>query len=294
MEAKVQTYNYKCPDRISKNQLRSLRFVHDRFSRNISSAISAFLRKVVEISLEDIEQVSYGEFLATVSDPTCYSSVSLKPLEGTAALDIAPEAIFTILDRLLGGSGKPLDMERSMTEIEQKVVIRFLKLLVDNLREAWRHIYPIEFSVIHVETHPQMVQIVSPTDMVVLFKFQMRTHEVTTKINLAIPTLVLEPIMCIFDREWSGRKKAAASLTLAGNIEKMPVKVAIETGETSYPIRSIQSLQVGDTLVLDQRQDLPVVIRVGGHEKLRVIVRFEANRKSFEIVETATSVTRKL
>ena len=294
MEASVEPYNYKRPDRISKNQLRSLHFVHDRFARNISSAISALLRQVVEITLNDISQVSYAEFLASVPDPTCYSSVSLKPLEGSAALEIAPEAIFAILDRLLGGTGKPLQMERPMTEIEQKVVARILKLVVDNLREAWRPIYPIEFAITTVETHPHMVQIVSPGEMVVVFKFQMRTRDVTTDIKLAFPTLVLEPIMHIFNKEWSGSKKTAAGLTLAGNVEKMPVNVAIETGETGYPIRSIRSLQIGDTLVLEQRQELPVVVRVGGKDKLKVAVRFEANRKSFEIVETTMSAMREL
>ena len=167
MTPSVQLYNFNRSDRISKNQLRSLRFVHDRFARNISSAISAFLRKVVEINLDNIDQVSYSEFLAAASDPTCYSAISLKPLEGSAALEIAPEAIFTILDRLLGGTGQPLDMERPMTEIEQRVVERILNLVMDNLREAWRHIYPIEFEVTTVETHPQMVQIVSANEMVV-------------------------------------------------------------------------------------------------------------------------------
>ncbi len=290
MESSVEAYNYKRPDRISKNQLRSLHFIHDRFARNISSAMSAYLRKVMEINLDSIEQVSYAEFLAAADDPTCYSSVSLKPLDGSAALEIAPQAIFTILDRLLGGTGNPLDMERPMTEIEQKVVRGILNLVVDNLREAWLHIYPIEFAVTTVDTHPHMVQIVAPSEMVVVFKFQMRAREVSTKLNLAFPTLVLEPIMHIFDKEWSGARKTVAKLTLAGNIEKMPVNVAIETSETSYPMRSIRSLQVGDTLLMEQREELPVVIRVGGIEKMKASVRIESNRKSFEIVDAVCSL----
>lgn len=295
MEQKVQPYNYKRPDRISKNQLRSLHFVHDRFARNISSAVSAFLRKVVEISLDSIEQVTYAEFLQAASDPTCYSSVSLKPLEGSAALELGPDAIFSILDRLLGGSGVPLKTERAMTEIEQNVVQRVLKLFVDNLREAWRQIYPIEFAVIATETHPHMVQIVSPNEMVVVFKFQMRTRDVAAaKISLAFPTLVLEPIIHIFDKELSGRKKATAGSTLVSNIHNVPVNVAIETAETFYPMRSILSLQAGDTLVLEQRKDLPVVLRIGGKDKLKAIARLEANRKSFEIVEAASAAVGSL
>src|SRR5207253_9676511 len=93
-EKKIVRYNFKRPDRISKNQIRSLHFVHDRFARNASSSLSAYLRMVVEISLEAIEQVTYADFLTNAADPTCYASVSLKPLDGQAALELRPEAIF--------------------------------------------------------------------------------------------------------------------------------------------------------------------------------------------------------
>src|SRR5437762_13780917 len=105
-EKKIVRYNFKRPDRISKNQIRSLHFVHDRFARNFSSSVSAYLRTVVEVSLENIAQISYSEFLNTVSDPTCYAAISLKPLDGLAALEIGPSLIFPMMDRLLGGAGR--------------------------------------------------------------------------------------------------------------------------------------------------------------------------------------------
>ena len=79
-DKRVQKYNFKRPDRISKNQIRSLHFVHDRFARNFSSSLSAYLRTVVEVSLENIGQISYSEFMSTVSDPTCYVAISLRSL----------------------------------------------------------------------------------------------------------------------------------------------------------------------------------------------------------------------
>ena len=291
METKIQRYNYKRPNRITKGQLRSLHFVHDRFARNFSSAISAYLRKVVEIDLDSLDQTTYAEFLSATSDPTCYSAVSLKPLDGSAGLEIAPEAIFTIIDRMLGGTGKPIETIRAMTEIEQKVVQTILKLIVDNLRESWRQIYEIEFAITATETNPHMIQVVLPNEMVIVFVFQMRTEDCTAKINLAFPTVVLEPIIHIFDKELTGPKKTAAGSTLAANVHKVPVKVSIETGETWFPMRSILSLEAGDTLVLEQRKDLPVVLRIGGKDKLKANARLEATRKTFEIVESLTVPT---
>src|ERR1700681_1087605 len=105
---KVLRYNFKRPDRISKNQIRSLHFVHDRFARNFSSSVSAYLRTVVEVSLENIAQISYAEFLNSVSDPTCYAAISLKPLDGLAAVEMGPALVFPMIDRLLGGAGRPM------------------------------------------------------------------------------------------------------------------------------------------------------------------------------------------
>src|SRR5215813_11752907 len=126
-DRKIQKYNFKRPDRISKNQIRSLHFVHDRFARNFSSSLSAYLRTVVELSLENIAQISYSEFMNTVSDPTCYSAIALKPLDGLAALEIGPALVFPMLDRLLGGIGRPIATVRPMTEIEQSIIQNVLK-----------------------------------------------------------------------------------------------------------------------------------------------------------------------
>src|SRR2546425_5958537 len=107
-DKKILKHNFKRPDRISKNQIRSLHCVHDRFARNFSSSVSAYMRTVVEITLENIVQLSYSEFLNTVADPTCYAAISLKPLDGIAAIEMSPTLAFPMIDRLLGGAGQPM------------------------------------------------------------------------------------------------------------------------------------------------------------------------------------------
>jgi flagellar motor switch protein FliM len=241
-DKKIQTYNFKRPDRISKNQIRSLHFVHDRFARNASSSLSAYLRMVVEISLEAIEQVTYADFLANAADPTCYASVSLKPLDGQAALELRPEAVFPMIDRLLGGSGESIQNIRPMTEIEQRIIQAILKLLVDNLKESWRPVYSIDFATTSLETHPHMVQVVGPNEMIIHFKFKVRMKNAVSRINLAFPTLVLEPIIHIFDQDWHNRKKIAHDGSLLQQLRQVPVSVAIETAETSFPMQSLVSL----------------------------------------------------
>jgi flagellar motor switch protein FliM len=281
-EKKIQLYNFKRPDRISKNQIRSLHFVLDRFARNFSSSVSAYLRTVVEVSLENIGQISYGEFLGVVSDPTCYAAVSLKPLDGLAAVELSPNLVFPMIDRLLGGAGKAIP-PRPMTEIEQSIIQNVLKLLVDNLKESWRPVYSIDFAITATETHPHMLQITAPTEMIILFQFQVRMRDTAAKMHIAVPTVVLEPIIHIFDQEWHSRKKIIQDRTFLHLLRSIPVKVSIETTDTIFPMDALMSLQVGDTLVLDQRQEWPVRIKVAGKEKMCAQARMDPNRKTFGI-----------
>jgi flagellar motor switch protein FliM len=287
MEKKVQSYNFRRPDRISTNQIRSLHFVHDRFARNASSSLSAYLRTIVEISLESIEQVTYTEFLSHAADPTCYAALSLKPLDGLAALELRPDTVFPMIDRMLGGSGETIANIRPMTEIEQRVIQAILKIIVENLKESWKPIFPIEFATTSMETRPHMVNVVGPNEMVVHFKFKLRMKGLTSKVNLAFPTLVLEPIIHIFDQDWNSRKKVTHDASLLTQLRQVPVNISIETGETQFPAESLLSLEVGDTIVLDQRTEWPMQIKVAGRRKLLSRAKFDASRKTFSVTSTA-------
>src|SRR5687767_3521242 len=115
-------YNFRRPDRISKEQLRSLHFLHDRFAHNVSTSLSAFLRSVTEVSIVSVEQFAYSEFLMSLPEQTAFYAVGMEPLEGTAAIEVNPNIAFTLVDRLLGGTGETQALLRPLTEIEQNVI----------------------------------------------------------------------------------------------------------------------------------------------------------------------------
>jgi flagellar motor switch protein FliM len=188
-----------------------------------------------------------------------------------------------MIDRLLGGAGRPMTNVRPMTEIEQSIIQNILKLLVDNLKESWRQVYAIEFAATATETHPHMIQITAPNEMVIHFQFQVRMRETLARMHLAIPTLVLEPIIHIFDQEEYSHRKVIHDGTLLQLLRSVPVKVSIETSETSFPMQSLLSLQAGDTIVLNQKEEWPVIIKVAGKNKLYAKSQMDASRKTFSI-----------
>ncbi len=138
-----------------------------------------------------------------------------------------------------------------------------------------------------METRPHMVQVVGPNEMVIHFKFKLRMKGQTTKLNLAFPTLVLEPIIHIFDQDWNSQKKITHDGALLTQLRQVPVNISIETGETQFPMESLMSLEVGDTLVLDQRTEWPMQIKVENRKKLLARAKFDSSRKTFSVISQA-------
>jgi flagellar motor switch protein FliM len=281
-EKNIQSFTFKRPDLISKQQMRSLELLHERFARNFSSSISAYLRTGVEVSLESSEQVSYSDFLKSAADPTCYAAISAKPLDGLVAVEFTPQIVFPMIDRLLGGTGQELRTLRPMTEIEQNIMQRILKLLTDNLKESWRPLCEIDFAAGAMETHPGMLQVVQAGEMVVHFGFQVRMRQTIAKMRLAFPTQVLAPIVHIFDQESYSRKRNMQEGPVL-QLRNVPVNVTVETAATPFPIQSLLSLQIGDTLVLDQRHEWPVQLKVAGHDKLQAVPQSHSSKKRFVV-----------
>ena len=98
-------FDFRRLDRIAKSQLRAIHLLHDNFVRNLGASLSAYLRSYLTVNLVSVEQLSYAVFLEGLPSPTCITSLSLKPYEGNAVLELNPSIIFPVLEMLLGGNG---------------------------------------------------------------------------------------------------------------------------------------------------------------------------------------------
>ena len=117
-DKQIIIYDFKRPNRVSKEQLRAIKGIHDKLARNLASQISSIMRSIVEIKLHSVDQMTYGEFLMSLPSPTSFNVFSIKPLDGNCVLEINPSIAFPMIDRLLGGNGDGFDSNRELTEIE--------------------------------------------------------------------------------------------------------------------------------------------------------------------------------
>ena len=283
VQKKVSLYNFRRPDRVSREQMRSLHFMHDRFARNFSSSLSAYLRSITEVNLVSVEQLSYQEFLLSVPDPTCFNAISIKPLEGAFALEVNPQLVFPIIDKMLGGPGEALRQLRTMTDIEQSIFDGVLKLALEDLREAWRGIVDLDFKIQARETSPQLIQIVAPNEVVILVVFEVKMGSVVGMFNLAIPSIILEPISAKFDQEmFTGYKKSGTfeeARLLMENIKRCSMSVSAEIRGTSLRLQDVLALQAGDLIPLNKRFDAVLDLTVDGIPRYQGYVALNANNK---------------
>ena len=189
---KISVYDFRRPDRVSKEQLRSIRNLHDKFARNFSSNLSSFLRTITDISLVSVDQMTYGEFLMSLPDPTSFNIISMIPLQGNAVLEINPSLIFPIVDKLLGGQGLPLFQVRELTQLEMTIIDGIIQLVLTDLEDVWTQIVPnVRFKKELSDNSPPVIQIVAPNEVVVLIVFEVKFGEATGMVNLCLPALRL-------------------------------------------------------------------------------------------------------
>src|SRR6266436_9307094 len=158
-------FDFRRLDRIAKSQLRAIHLLHDNFVRNLGASLSAYLRSYLTVNLVSVEQLSYAEFLEGLPSPTCITSLSLKPYDGNGVLELNPSLVFPIIEMLLGGTGKSsANIQRDLTEIEQRLLDGLFRIILQDLREAWKSVTAVDFTIESMETEPQLLHLLAPNE----------------------------------------------------------------------------------------------------------------------------------
>jgi len=286
-------FDFRRPDRISKSQLRAIHLLHDNFVRSLVASLSAYLRSYLIVNLISVEQLSYAEFLEGLPSPTCMLSLSLKPYDGSAVLELNPALVFPILEILLGGTGKtPAQARREITEIEQSLLDGLFRIILNDLKEAWRVVTNIDFSIESMETEPQSLKILAPNEAVVAIGIEVRIGDRIGMMNIAMPSIVIKMMRQKFDQQWSVRKTESTELeqgrvlTLVEEAS-LGMEMRLQGGEIA--VEELMSLKVGDVLSFDYSVRQPLECLINGKLKFRGQIVSNGSRKAFLIGSESVS-----
>src|SRR3954451_23035505 len=274
-DVEVRTYDFKRPERVSKDQMRALEALHEGFSRNFGAPLSGYLRTIVEVSVASIEQLTFSEFIHALPNPTFFIPLNPKPLDGQMCLEISPLIIYPIIDRLLGGSSADLFIpQRPLAQIEQRLVQRITDRATQHLSEAWSNLTPVTFSVNYFESNPQLVQIVPPNETVVVVGFELKMGNRAGTMSLCIPYNVIEPIMGVLAAQnwFSYQRKGGQEdhlRKLTRSVSNAPLEMRAFLARTTISMNDLLSLQVGDIITTDKSCEGEAFMQVEGRNKFK-------------------------
>jgi flagellar motor switch protein FliM len=272
-QAPQQVYDFKRPERVSKDQMRALEALHEGFGRNFGAALSGYLRTIIEVNVANIEQLTYSEFIHSLPNPTCFNLLKPEQLDGQLCLEISPLIIYPVIDRLLGGSNADLFIpQRPLTQIEQRLVQRITDRATHHLSEAWSNLTPVTFTVQDFESNPQLVQIVPPNETVVVVGFELKMGNRAGTMSLCIPYNVIEPIMgMLAAQNWFSYQRKGGQddglRKLTRNVTNAAVDMRCFLARTSMKMSDLLSLSVGDIITTDKPISGEAFLQIEGKRK---------------------------
>ncbi|GGD68301.1 flagellar motor switch protein FliM [Paenibacillus nasutitermitis] len=273
-QKKIRSYEFKRAVRFSKDHIRSLTRIHENFARYLTTYFSAQLRTFVQISVVQVEQLPYDEFIRSIPKMTILNIFEAEPLEGRMVMEVHPNVAYAMLDRMLGGQGVAPSKINALTEIETIIMERIFSRTFESLQEAWKTIVDISPRLEALETNPQFMQIVSPNETIALISLSTKIGDTTGMINLCIPHVVIEPIMPRLSvHHWFvSQKKTRAPEeveVLKQRVSKAKLPIVAELGQSSISIREFLGLAVGDVIALNKPIGQGLDLKVG--DKLKFI-----------------------
>jgi flagellar motor switch protein FliM len=258
-------YDFRRPDRVNPQQLRSVHLLHRSFAHDAGTWLSAFLRSTTELQLVDVDQMSCSEFVSSLPEFTAAYALAISSIDAFPTLAISADVAFTAVDRILGGVGTAQIPNRPLTEIEQNVVDSVVKLLLDQLTAAWRSV-GAQFAIHARDTRPTMLPMARPNEIVVVLSFTLRVADTRGTLQLSIPVTVFDAVGDAFVKAPPDAPRARTeeqSAWLHANLSRMPLSVTAQL-ETTLAARDLMDLSPGVVLSLGHQSNQPVTINVGG------------------------------
>jgi flagellar motor switch protein FliM len=265
----IQEYSLTSQSAALRAQYFALDEVYDRFGNMLSRFMSNTLQRPIEIDLVSTETLKYNDFISSFPTPTSLNTFTMDPLIGSALLAVEPNLVFSLIDCMFGGPGKPLERIREFTLIEQRMMKKFAGEVLSRLEEAWSAVHKVRIHLRKTETKPEYVHLLTPNESAMIIVFGVKGEAFSGNIHLCISQLMLEPIKEKLSSTCRPEKESQSSWygQLKELIKDTPVNLIAELGRTVRTVGEVLKLQVDDVLQLPSGPKDEVVLKVGGVPK---------------------------
>lgn len=268
---KIKLYDFKSPQKFSKDHIRTLELIHDNFARITSNYLTSQIRVNVKVKIQTVEQITYEEFIHSVQNPTIMTLFKMPPLTGTIQFETNAQFSFQVLDILLGGTGERKSTSSEFSEIDKNIMLKVTTGILANLKLAWEDILDVEPEIDGIETNPAINQTLAPNEPVALITFSVEMGKSNTYINLCIPYLSLEKVLDkLVVQYWfqgeDGDLMEESKDKLKMGLNPVEIGISAELGGTHISVDDFLKLTSGDVIKLDNKFTSPIKLYVEDQE----------------------------
>jgi flagellar motor switch protein FliM len=273
LERNCKLYNFRRPDKFSKDHLRALQTIHEGFARQLGLVLTAYLRMPVELEVISVDQLTYDEFVHSMPNPMLVSILEMDPLPGQVLLGFSHEVTSGLIDRMLGGPGLSEARPRELTDIEQQLIRRVLNRTITTLQEAWESVVSVNSKIVGMEDSYVLIQVASPGEIIALVTLQVTLgRQEFGLISFCVPYPVLEGVIDQLSAQHIFHGSAKFSTQdehekLLARLSNAKIPVSVILGGAKIHVSELVELGVGDVIRLNRQVDDELLICINGSPK---------------------------
>jgi flagellar motor switch protein FliM len=261
-------YDFTRPWSISNKFHQNLASIAEAFANQLSFAMSNYLRTTLDVTFNAVKQELFKDYLDRLPERKCIGVFSILPLGGQSVITVDGNIMFIIMDKLIGGEGRPQEISRDYTEIETRIFMLVMNKILADLREAARKFFDSEVHLSRLENTPAFVAVMTGGEKVITMSLEMTIGEHKGSIMVATPMAGFDPVMTALDpKDEAILEKADAPLEhrekILKTVNEASVEVTAVLGESNMTLQRLLDIDVGDTIILDRRINDPIAVNVG-------------------------------
>ena len=274
---------------VSYERLPMLEIVFDRLVRLATTSLRNFTSDNVEVSMDSISSVRFGDYLNSIPLPAILSVIKAEEWDNFGLLTVDSNLIYSMIDVLLGGRrvGGNIRVEgRPYTTIEMALARRMIDVILDDTHKAFEPLTPVHFKVERLETNPRFAAISRPANAAILIELRIEMDDRGGKIEILLPYATIEPIREQLLQMYMGEKFGRDPIWeghLATEIFAADVELEAILHEVDLPLSRVLGLQPGDTIMFDRAPTDPVKLRCGDVELTEAIMGHIGNNVSVRV-----------
>jgi flagellar motor switch protein FliM len=268
-ENEVIPFDFRLPNRISKNQLRTIRNINENFAESFSSFLVSKLQSMVAVKVTTVDQIYYSEYILSVPNPACLFTFEIKNTDIKGILEINADLALTIVDRLLGGNGNGTKQSKMITPIEQKVISSVVEKIMLDLKKAWQVVGNFEFGIERFEPDIDFAQITTQSESVLLISFEVIIGEQPYMMNICFATYAFDLIL----NKLSSQKLSSirpmkyegttSEEIITNHLYQTLIPVTVEFGKGKISRKELMELQKGDIIELETKVNDEHIVKIG-------------------------------